>query len=139
MSDQTFLDSLEPGDNVAVRDRKISSFGGDHGYRIYTVEKISPKRTKFSCKNAAGESVDFDKHGGYRTGAGFHSHYFDMEPVTEEILVSIRQDTALIKAKRVAEKLSDAIGDFARSNPNPARVDQFLESCSELKVLFGID
>jgi hypothetical protein len=143
MSEKTFLDALKPGDKVAVKDRALNSFARDFGYRIYTVVKISPKRTKFSCQNVAGETVDFvdfDKHGSHRTGSGFHSHYFDMEPVTEETYASIKRDTALIEAKRLASGLEGHLIAFQRdNNPDPIKVERFLESCYELKVLFDID
>jgi hypothetical protein len=141
MSDSNFLDALKPGDKVAVKSRRLDAFGRNTGYRIYTVEKISAKRTKFSCQGSGDNiSLDFDKHGGHRTGSGAWSTYLHMEPVTEETLTSIKRDTAVIKARVLASKLETALVKFHREeNPDMFKVENFLEASEKLRLLLGID
>jgi hypothetical protein len=90
-----FLEGLKVGDQVVVRDRYLSE--REYGPRIYRVEYITPKRSRFDLIIKGGlEMVSFDKNGCRRTGGGWHSETFVIEPVSPGIGEEIAKDSVLI-------------------------------------------
>lgn len=102
--DKKFLDSLKPGDLVAVRDRRLGgAFSRSFGYRRYKVVKITPTRKRFDLvrmtKTTAGDLVPVEpqevvefKEGYHVVGGGFSREVFSIEPFTDLVEQSILDD-----------------------------------------------
>lgn len=105
MSNATWLDTLQVGDVVAVRNRPGVQ-GHSLGYQRYTVVDISPKRTKFSVRSNGDQGIlDFNRNGVRKTGGGVFDRLMELAPFTKDIETSIARDDTYIKARRLMYRL----------------------------------
>lgn len=116
MSNENFLKELKVGDYVAIRTRR---FGGGSqelmGYQRWTVENITPKRTRIEvvrmCKNEDGservERMTFNAHGRYSDGERFSTRSYEIEALTKEVMASVIRDSIAIKAGRVLRNIEE--------------------------------
>jgi hypothetical protein len=109
-----FVDSLKPGDKVATRTRPLGSGPYNYGYQIHVVKKITPSRTKITTTCPDSIEWTFDKNGNCKTGERWSVKIFYLEPVTAEVMESIRIDTIRIRADnrkwRLIKKLEEVRG-----------------------------
>ena len=119
MTNDDFVNNLKVGDKAAAKTRRMGgTFSRNFGYQIFTVKKITPSRTKFTMLCPDSTEWTFGKGGVCRTGSGWSAEYYHLEPVTAEVMESIRLDSVRIKADnrkwRLIEKLTeirDAFGE----------------------------
>lgn len=84
---QAWLDSLRPGDEVAILLHSLSS----KWYDIYTIASITPNRNKFTLK---GSTITLDSTG-YTKKSTKWSRPPGVYPVTEGVLLHNRRHRAL--------------------------------------------
>lgn len=90
-----WLSNLKSGDQVA--NEHYNSWRGGSYYQIYTVKKIIP-----TGKIRLNNGVLLNSNGRYYPRDVWNSNSYDIEPVTEEILNSI-------KTRKIKNKLSSNI------------------------------
>jgi hypothetical protein len=115
---QVFVDSLKVGDKAAARTRRLDTNWGypTYGFQVLTVTKISPSRAKITVLDPDSGEMVFNKYGNCQVGTGRYSTAFYLEPVTVDILQSIRTDTirgvASSRKWRLISKLNEIRDSF---------------------------
>lgn len=114
-----FVAGLKVGDKAAARTRRLGSgpYNREFGYQIFTIKKISPSRAKFVALCPDSTEWTFGKGGTLRVGSGsWNSEHYQLEPVTADIMESIRLDTIRIKADnrkwRLIKKIEEVRDSF---------------------------
>lgn len=115
---------LKPGSEVALRDRKVDTWGRRSGYTLYRVVKITPKRSRFDLQSWGGRDRSLSA-----------SEAIDLEPITNEILESIRADNAFLRAQTVLYKATEALESLLRKDFHLKSVDFHTALTEKLKVL----
>lgn len=124
---EAFLAGLKPGDKVVLRNRKLDTWGRRHGPTIYTVARIPPKRSKMVLVDPKG--VELEVKGGWNGMAR-------IEPYTDEVLVEIKRDSAVLTAKARAYRIHDQLRTFDQKalDLSPDQIARFLEHTKMLAV-----
>lgn len=112
-----FVEGLKVGDKAAARTRRMGGgFSRSFGYQIFTIKKVTPTRAKIVAVCPDSTEWTFGKGGTCRTGSGWQSEHYQLEPVTPEVMESIRLDNIRIKASnrkwRLIEKLTEVRDAF---------------------------
>lgn len=113
-----FLLSLQVGEQVLLKDRRLDVWGRDLGFQVYVVESLSAKRTKIVLRHPDGRLKTLDKFQCMR-----------ICPVTAEALAEIAEDTKRILARRLLSDVTDALSKLDRQTTVPA---EQLHDLSEL-------
>jgi len=133
-ADQKFLDSLKPGSQFVLRNRRLDTFGRRHGPQIYEVVKITPKRTKFTVRRIGStEEFDIKGHGTHVVGGGFGREWFPMLPYSQDIDAEMARNTAFIVSKNRASRMEGNLHLFERLEEiDHERVEEFLRLSHDL-------
>lgn len=106
-----WLKTLKVGDKVAANTRQLPGFQRNFGYKILTITKTTPKKTRFEAVGPDSEVYSFGKEGSFVTGSTYSRVYHQMVPVTGEVMASIQEDTLNIRADnrlwRLIKKLEE--------------------------------
>lgn len=96
---KTWLASLKVGDKVATCSSTTYITGDRYGIDI--IERISPTRKKIVLKHGAG----IDEHGEeIRPRERFRTHFMNIEPITDKIIVAIKRQNILRYVEHIEEK-----------------------------------
>ena len=134
---EKFIAELKPGDKFAVRSRRLSSYGRAWGYQVFTLKKVTPSRTKYTALCPDSTEWTFGRQGSCKVGSSWSAEYFYMEPVTAEVMESIRIDSIRVKADnrkwRLIEKLTEVRDGFGEKDEMFHL--EFISSSSQLMAL----
>jgi len=102
---EQWVNKLKCGDRVAVKNRSIVGLmGSDMGWRLYSITRITPKRTRFELtpRTTKLPTISLTSNA--------------IQPITSEILDSIAGDTNRIRARNKATEVLYGLTEIFRSS-----------------------